>query len=349
MKAFMHAAGALALTIGFAAGNPAFAEDKITVTSYGGVYTQSQREAFYKPFTAATGIKVQEEDAVEVWPSVRAQVEAGKVTWDVVNGETATIIQGCETGLLEPFDWSLIDKSKLLPGATNECGVGAVVQSILIAYNGDKLKGTVPTTVADFFDLQKFPGKRALRKNPMTTLEFALIADGVPKDQVYKVLATKEGVDRAFRKLDQIKPHVVWWESSSAPPQLLADGEVVMTTSWSGRITQANRKDKKNFVIVWDGQNYDVDHWAVVKGAPNKEAAMKFIAFATDPQRQVKQMEYISYGPTTVGAAEILPKDLAPELPSYPENMSKGLRNDSKFWSEHLEDLQSRFQAWLSR
>ena len=193
-------------------------EHKITVVSYGGAYTQSQREAFYKPFSAATGVRVQEEDAVEAWPQVKAQIEAGKVTWDVVNGETATILQGCETGLLEPFDWKLVDKSKLIPEAVTECGVGGIVQASVIAYDADKIKGDTPKTVADFWDLKKFPGKRGVRKTPITTLEFALMADGVPHDKVYQVLATKEGVDRAFRKLDEIKPNIVWWESSSSPP-----------------------------------------------------------------------------------------------------------------------------------
>ena len=324
-------------------------EHKITVVSYGGAYTQSQREAFYKPFTAATGVRVQEEDAVEAWPQVKAQIEAGKVTWDVVNGETATILQGRETGLLEPFDWKLVDKSKLIPEAVTECGVGGIVQASVIAYDADKIKGDTPKTVADFWDLKKFPGKRGVRKTPITTLEFALMADGVPHDKIYQVLATKEGVDRAFRKLDEIKPNIVWWESSSSPPQLLADGEVAMTTSWNGRITQAKRADKKNFVIVWDGQNYDVDFWGVVKGAPNKEEAMKFIASATDPQKQAKQMDYVAYGPTAVAAMAILPADFAAELPSSPANLKQGIRNDAKFWAEHLEDLQARFQAWLSK
>jgi putative spermidine/putrescine transport system substrate-binding protein len=321
----------------------------LIVTSYGGPYTQSQREAYYKPFTAQTGIKIQEEEAVEVWPQVRAQVEAGKVTWGVVNGEKSTIEQGCETGLLERFDWSLLDKSKFMPEAVHECGVGAVVQALVLAYDASRIKGEQPKTVADFWDLKKWPGKRALRKSPISTLEFALMADGVPHDKVYETLRTKAGVDRAFRKLDQIKPRIVWWESSSQPTQLLADGEVTLTSSWSGRVSQAKLKDKKNFVIIWDGQNYDIDFWAVVKGSPQKAEAMKFIAFASDPKRQVEQVKWIPYGPTRLDARSLLPKDLAVELPNHPDNLKLGLRNDTQFWAENLEDLNERFQAWLAR
>jgi putative spermidine/putrescine transport system substrate-binding protein len=333
-------------TVGILGGG-ALAEESLTIVSYGGVYTTSQREAYYTPFSKTTGTRIIEDDAVEAWPQVKAQVESKKVTWDIVNGETATIVRGCDTGLLEPFDWKLIDKSKLLPSAVQECGVGTIVQSSVLAYNADKIPGEKPTSVKDFWDLKKFPGKRGLRKSPSTTLEFALIADGVPHDKVYEVLRTKEGVDRAFKKLDEIKSNVVWWESSSAPPQLLADGEVLMTTSWSGRITQAKRSEGKNFVTIWDGQNYDVDFWGVVRGAPHKEQAMKFIAFATDPQRQAKQMEYISYGPTRVEAMGLLPAELAKELPSHPDNLKTAVRNDAAFWSDRLDDLTERFVSWL--
>ena len=194
---------------------PALAEGKLTVTTYGGSYTESQREAYYKPFEAEMGIPVQEEVASEVWSTVKAQIDAGNVTWDVVTGETSTIILGCDTGLLEPIDWSLIDQSKLIPDAIQECGVGTIVQSSVMAYDADKITEDPPTTAADFFDLTKYPGKRAMRKSPATTLEFALIGDGVAKEDVYQVLSTPEGLDRAFAKLDSIKDQVIWWEASS--------------------------------------------------------------------------------------------------------------------------------------
>src|SRR6266478_3385196 len=110
-------------------GGAATAEDTLTIVSYGGVYTTSQREAYYNPFAKETATRIIEDDAVEAWPQVKAQVETKKVTWDIVNGETATIIRGCDTGLLEPIDWTLIDKSKLLPAAVLDCGVGTIVQA----------------------------------------------------------------------------------------------------------------------------------------------------------------------------------------------------------------------------
>ena len=143
--------------------------------------------------------------------------------------------------------------------------------------------------MADFFDLENFPGKRGLRRGPKPNLEMALMADGVPADYVYIVLSTEEGVDRAFAKLDTIKDSVVWWEAGAQPPQLLADGEVVMTTAYNGRIFNAVAAEGKPFTIVWDGQVYDIDLWAIPKGAPNKDLAMEFMVFSTETEQLAAQ------------------------------------------------------------
>ena len=156
---------------------------------------------------------------------------------------------------------------------------------------------TGPTKIADLFDLQKFPGKRALQKDPFVNLEWALIADGVAINDVYKVLGTPEGVDRAFKKLDTIKKDVVWWEAGAQPPQLLADGSVVMTSSWNGRIYDANKNSGKHFEIMWDAQGLDWDLWAIPKGDPRMDDAYKFIAFASSAGPQAEQTHWISYGP----------------------------------------------------
>lgn len=158
--------------------------------------------------------------------------------------------------------------------------------------------GQAPTALADFFDLKKYPGKRGLRKAPQANLEWALLADGVPRDQVYETLETDEGLARAFKKLDSIKSQVIWWEAGAQPPQLLADGQVTMTSAWNGRIWAAQAKVKQPFKIIWDGQMYDIDVWAVPVGAPNKAMAMDFLRFATSTQIMADQSQYIAYGPT---------------------------------------------------
>src|SRR5690606_36970733 len=155
------------------------------------------------------------------------------------------------------------------------------------------------------FDTQKFPGARSLRKSPKPTLELALLADGVPTADVYKVLSTPEGVDRAFAKLDTIKKDVkVWWSAGSQPVPLLADGEVAMATAWNGRIFDAVKNEGKNFKIVWDGQGQDFNLWAKPKGLKNGELADRFMEFTMRPDVMSQQSKYISYGPTKTAAIE---------------------------------------------
>ncbi|HHL20209.1 MAG TPA: ABC transporter substrate-binding protein, partial [Aliiroseovarius sp.] len=225
------------------AGGTAAMAGELTVVSWGGAYTKSQIEAYHKPWMALTGNTILSEDYSGGLAEVKAQVESGNVTWDVVDVELSDAIRGCDEGLLEEIDKSILPpapdgtpaEEDFIPGALTDCAVANIVWSTIFAYDSSKMPNG-PTTIADFFDLEKFPGKRGLRKGPKANLEMALAADGVPSDQIYEVLATPEGIDRAFAKLDTIKDSVVWWEAGAQPPQLLADGEVAMTTAYNGRI-----------------------------------------------------------------------------------------------------------------
>jgi putative spermidine/putrescine transport system substrate-binding protein len=289
-------------------------------------------------------------------------VEAGNVTVDVASLEYADAIRLCDEGLLEPIDIALLPagadgvpaSEDFLPGAVTECAVSTDIWSNIFAYDSSKITGTVPTTVADFFDLEKFPGKRGLKKGAKAVLEFALLGDGVPVDQVYEVLGTPEGVDRAFAKLDTIKDSVVWWEAGAQPPQLLADGEVVMTTAYNGRIFNAAIGEGKPFTIVWDGQIYENEMYAIPKGAPNKDKALEFISYATSTEGLQAQATQISYGPArkSANATEILFKDgktvMAPHLPTAPENMKNALETSADFWVDRDAELNERFNAWLA-
>ncbi len=239
----------------------------LTVVSWGGAYQDAQREVYFKPFMEKTKIKMTEENWDGGVGTLRAKIQGGNNNWDVVQVESEELLLGCEEGLYEKLDWAKLGgKDKYLPDAVNDCGVGAIVYSFILAYDGDKIKGDAPKSWADFWNVQKWPGKRALRKGPKTTLEIALMADGVAPKDVYKMLGTSEGVERAFKKLDQLKPNLVWWEKGSQPPQLLASGEVAMTDAYNGRIAAANDKDKKNFKIVWTNNLYTIDSWVIMKG-----------------------------------------------------------------------------------
>jgi len=332
-----------------ASSGSALAADSLTITSWGGAYSKSQEEAYYKPFTAKTGIKITQEEYNGEAARIRAMVESGNTTWDAVDVDAATAQQGCDEGFLTPIDYSKFGgEEAFVKGSTFECGIPTIIYSTIYAYDGDKIKDG-PTTIADLFDTTKWPGKRSLQKTPFGNLEFALMADGVPADQVYETLKTKEGVDRAFKKLDTIKKDIVWWEAGAQPPQLLASGEVVFATAWNGRIYGANKDDKKNFKIVWDGQLLDYDLWAIPKGVKDIDTVYKFIEFASSPEAQAEQTKYISYGPALLAATPHIPADILPDLPTAPENVKNALANDPVFWGDNKEELLKRFNTWIAQ
>ena len=323
---------------------------QLTIVSWGGAYQDSQRKAYYEPYMAATGAKIVEEEYDGELGKIKAMVEAKQVTWDVVDVDLAHALAGCDEGLLEKLDYSkILDKSKFLPGTAYDCAVGTISYATIYAYDGDKITSNPPTTVADFFDTAKWPGKRGLLKKPFGTLEAALMADGVAVADVYKTLGTPEGVDRAFKKLDTIKGDIVWWEAGAQPAELLAKGEVAMTSAWNGRIYNANKNDGKNFKIVWDGQLLDWDLWSIPAGTPNLDAAYDFIKFASDAKNMSQQSKYIAYGPTNVDAVPLIAPEVLTDLPVAPANMTNALPNDGQFWADNNEELPKRFNAWLSQ
>ena len=356
----MYKSISLALTgaaLALVSATPALAADPITVVSWGGAYTRSQVKAYHEPWEKETGIKINSEDYNGGLAQVKAQVETNNVTWDVVDVELSDAVRGCDEGLLVRIDKSILppapdgtpaDKD-FIPGTLTECAVGEIVWSTVYAYDSTKFPGEKPKTMADFFDTKKFPGKRGLRKTPKVNLEFALIADGVPVDKVYEVLDTAEGKARAFKKLDSIKDHVVWWEAGAQPPQLLADGEVAMTTAYNGRLFNAIVNEKKPFVIVWDGQVWDLDLWVIPKGTRNLKTALQFVAYSTDTQRNWDQSNFISYGPVRKSSQALLSKEMEPHMPTSAANFKNALQNDWQFWADNQDELNEQFSTWLAR
>ena len=354
---------ALALAAVVSTTTTAGAEEAITAVSWGGAYTMSQIKAYHEPFAQMTGIKVNSVDYNGGMAEIKAQVEAGNVSWDVVDVEISDAIKGCDEGLLERIDHSILPPAPdgtpatedFLPGTLYDCAVSTIIWSTVYGYDDATIGDKKPTTMADFFDLKTWPGKRSMRKTPKPNLEFALIADGVPTDKVYETLSTPEGVDRAFAKLDTIKNAMVWWEAGAQPPQLLADGEVVMATAYNGRLFNAVANEGKKFVIVWDGQVWDQDLWAIPKGSKNKEAALKFVAYSTDTQRLADQAKYISYGPARASSTALIGKDITgkidmgPQMPTAPDNFKNALQINSEWWADNQDSMNERFNAWLAK
>jgi putative spermidine/putrescine transport system substrate-binding protein len=362
MKSLKYAAALLSIVV-LVPCTAAFAAESITVTSFGGAFSQSQIEAYQKPFSAKTGVTVNAEVYNGGLAEVRAQVQAGNVTWDVVDLEKQDLTAACDEGLLEPIDWSTLPpapdgtpaEKDFIPGALHECGVATIVWTTIVAYDETKFPGEKPTKLADFFDVKKFPGMRGISKRPVVALEFALMADGVPPGEVYKTLSTSAGMDRAFKKLDTIKKNLIFWEAGAQPPQMLADGEVVMTTAYNGRIFNAQMQEKKPFVIIWDHHVYNWDFYTIPKGTKNKKTAMEFLKFATGTQRLADQASWISYGPVRKSSVPLISTfhgtdvKMAPHMPTAPENFKNALETDNEWWADNQDEVNKRYNAWMAK
>ena len=185
-----------------------------------------------------------------------------------------------------------------------------------------------------------------MRKGARYNVEFALMADGVAVQDVYKVLMTKEGAERAFKKLTELKPNIQWWEAGAQPPQFLVAGDVVMTTAYNGRITAANEKDKKNFKMVWKDTPYTMDSWVIMKGTPLKANAEKLVEFLGRPDNQAKLPKFVRYGVTAAAAAPLIDKSLVGDLPTNPDNLKVAFAEDVKFWIDNGDKLAERWTRW---
>lgn len=337
----------LSIAASLLAGGVASASE-LVVVSYGGENQAAQSRAYYAPYQRQSGVRIIADAWNGEFAKIKAMAATGRARWDAVEVDAAAQGRGCEEGLLEKLDYKRIgDKADFVPGAAQPCAIGMFLASMVLAYNEDKLK-TAPQSWRDFWDVKRFPGKRALRRGAAYTLEIALLADGVPPAQVYKTLSTPAGVDRAFRKLDQLKPYIQWWESGAQPPQYLLSGDVVMSSSYNGRISLARREGRK-LRMVWLNNISEFSYWAIPKGSPNKDEALKFIAFASRPEQQKLYSEQMPYGPSNRKALSLLPAAVQADLPSHPANMAGSLAMDAAFWTDNGEALEQRFASWAAK
>ena len=336
-------------------------EQEFTAVSWGGAYSASQDKAYIQPYMQENPhVKINFEDYGGGLAEVRAQAEAGNVTWDLVDVVMSDALTGCDEGLFLEVDFDaelaagadgtsptqdFLAESQLSP-----CFIPQIAYSTTFGYRTDMVD-TPPSSIKAVFDLERWPGKRALEKRPQYNLEWALMADGVAKEDVYDVLATPEGVDRAFAKLDTIKDQVLWWDAGAQPPQMLADGEVVMASAYNGRLFAAIEENKQPIAMMWDAQALDLDGWAIPAGGENIEAVMEFVYYATDTQRLADQAKYISYGPLRYSSLPLVSThaelgiDMAPHMPT--KYADQGFWTDFDFWADNSDELQERFNAWL--
>ncbi len=344
----MHARTLLAAAVLFAMPSGGVLARDLSVVTRGGPMQEATAEFYVRPFVAATGIATQQETWEGGLDALRTQAKAQDNGWDVVLLDSDELATGCSENLLEKLDWSAIGgKDHYLPLAVSDCGVGAAVNSLVLAWDRDKFPAA--PSWADFWDVAKYPGKRGLNRGVRGNLEFALLADGVAPADVYKTLATSDGVDRAFRKLDQLKPYIVWWQDGAEAARILASGDVLMSSAPSSRITLINRSEHRNFGMQWSASLYEVLFWSILKGSPNLRQANQLLYFVGTPAIQGRLVAPFGEGGLAKGANDGLPQDVAAISPSSAANLAAALRIDQGFWHDNLAKLRQRFDAWVGR
>jgi len=299
---------------------------------------------------------------------MRAAAEAGNTPYDLVDVEGPDSQRACDEGLAIEIDFD----ADLAPGADgsaatadfgpsliNDCFVPQIVFSTTFGYRTDVAawNGAMPDDLCDIFDLAAFPGMRSLEGRPKKNLEWALLCDGVAQADLYTVLSSEGGVEQALAKLDTIRDSVIWWSAGAETPQLLADAEVVMGSTYNGRLFSAIVEQNQPIAMLWDYQVFDFDGWVVPEGLPADRLArtMHFLTFATDTQRLADQAKYISYGPARassqplVGTHASLGIDMAQHMPTNPANQVRFLVNNIEWWADNSDEVEARFQNWLSQ
>jgi putative spermidine/putrescine transport system substrate-binding protein len=315
------------------------------VNSWGGSFTAAQDAAYFKPFTALTGIQIHTVTPVS-YAKIKAQVQAGRYEFDMTSINSMQWLRASREGLAEPIDWTIFKKGTLPAEAivANGHGVASNIQGTNLCYRRDKFPNGGPKSWADFWDVKTFPGARGLCINDSPrTLIFALLADGVPADRLYPL-----DVDRAFKKLDQIKPHIkVWWREGNQSQQLIRDGELDMMSIWNGRASELKEQGVP-VELVWNGAVRSTSTWCVLKGAPNRKLAWEFIQFATQAKPQAEFNRRLYYGPTNPAAFEFIPHEIAVVLPTYSDNLAVSIREDDEWEADRIVALEERFTQWLA-
>ncbi|KPQ12236.1 MAG: putative spermidine/putrescine transport system substrate-binding protein [Saliniramus fredricksonii] len=345
----------------------AYAQEPVnlTIVSWGGAYTESQVRAYHEPYMEENpNVEIINDDgSANALAGLRAQSQAGNVTWDLVDMLPSDAQLACDEGIILPIDHDEMlapapdgtpASEDFLPGSLGECFIPQIVYSTILAYNTDLFpEDAQPDAIEALFDVENYPGRRALQDRPGTNLEWALYADGVAPEDIYDVLATPEGQDRAFAKLDTIKEHIVFWTEGAQAPQLLADEEVVMATGYNGRIFNAAQVEGQPFDIIWDGQIVEWDGWVVPADGDNVDAVMDYLYYATDTQRLADQAKFISYGPARASSAPLVGEhadlgiDMNEHMPTNPDNYYSPIVLDNDFWTDYGDELRERFANWM--
>ena len=338
-------------------GTTAAPKNEITFTSWTGPYMRSQMLGFVRPFEQENRTRVHVEHYNGGIGEIRDQVESANVIWDVVDLTQADSLRACNEGLLEDLsDISLPAGSDGTPaeddfveGALNDCGVGVIVWATAFAHSNSAFPSDPPTSISDFFDTETYPGPRAIRNDPTVIMEWALMADGVARDDVYATLETDDGVERALEKMNAIRPGLMLWQSGRQPVRLLNDGEVAMSMIWATTGATASKEDGADFTVNMDGRVIEMDLFGIPKGSRYKDEAIEFIRYASSTTSLANMVGFLPNGPTRNSAVSRLTGDTLAQIPNGPAYEDKlSIRSDAEWWAANHARLEEAFQAWLT-
>ncbi|ANW65165.1 ABC transporter [Mycobacterium sp. djl-10] len=317
----------------------------LTFVSYGGIFQDGQTKAAIEPFAQESGATVLQDGPTEN-SKIKAQVDSGNVTWDVVDTTNVFSAKNCGE-LFMPIDTSIVDTSKIPEGAqTDECSVPAMGYGLIVVYNTEKYGANPPKTWADFYDTAKFPGKRGMQgisgELDPGVFEGALLADGVAADAIYPIDA-----ERALGKMSSIRDDFVFWTTGAQAQQLLEAGQVDMALLWSGRAYSAV-KNGAPFAPMWDQWMPEADTIAVPKGAKNPKASMALINYYLGAEQQAKLSELTSYSPINVDAKPQLDELAQAYLTTSPERLADRFPIDLPWWAENQDAMITAYTDWLA-
>ena len=318
------------------------ASKTVYVNSYGGVWEKAWRQAFFDPFTAQTGIAIKAVPGVS-FAKLKAEVQTRNYEWDVINLGDVEHAQAVLEGLLEKVDRTAAKTDQLPARMVRDYCITSYSLGTNIVYRKDKFPHGGPQSWADFWDVKKFPGPRCLFDRSFTCLAFALLADGVAKDKLYPM-----DIDRAFRKMDEIKPHIkTWWRDGSQSQQLIRDGEVDMIAMWSARAVDLI-DDQVPVEIVWNEAEIYYANLQIPKGDPNAPATWEFCNFVAQAKPQADFAMLLPYGPANPGARTLMSEARLRETPAWPDNEKIGFTHDAAWIAPRLAQIRERWTQWLA-
>ena len=330
---------------------------EITFTSWTGPYMRSQMLGFVRPYETAHSVQVNVAHYNGGIAEIRDQVESANVVWHVVDLTQADSLRACEEGLLEDLSGISLPSGAdgtpagedFVDGALNNCGVGVIFCGTAWAYKMSAFSDNPPSSIADFFDPDTFPGPRAIRNDPTVIMEWALMADGVDRDEVYPRLETVEGVEQALEKMNAIKSGLQIWDTGREPVRLLNSGEVAMSSVWATTGAVASREEDADFTMIFDGRVIELDLFGIPKGSRYKQEAIDFIRFASSSESLAGMVTHLPNGPTRNSSLAMLSDEILAQIPNGPAYEDKVfILSDAVWWARNHGRLEEAFQGWLT-